>query len=300
MRLIDRIALTGERIALAGIGGLALLAAGCRSTVDADAGAAGKPPPPTASAIEASPPAVESSPGESSPADAAPAQEPVVVAPPVREFEAPAGWESLSNLEFERAIDAWLPAGETRRASEATLADLRRALGGLDMIAVRAAVMLARTQDPAAGEVLLERLEQRVAPPPRETQRDAADVVAAAAFGAGMSARKAPARLNGLVTGRRPHPSLSVRVECARSAITLGRDDPIPFLLSVLRVGTPAGNVVGAEENVDDLAWAQVRAAEALAARAGTKSRFLPEGSVRQREEEAARLESLLPPPKKR
>jgi hypothetical protein len=43
-----------------------------------------------------------------------------------------------------------------------------------------------------------------------------------------------------------------------------------------------------------------VRAAEALAARAGTKSRFVPEGSVADREEEAARLEKLLPPPKPR
>jgi hypothetical protein len=160
--------------------------------------------------------------------------------------------------------------------------------------------MLARTLDPRAGEVLLVRLEQRVAPPPGESQRDAADVVAAAAFGAGMNARKAPGRLNALATGKRPHPALAVRVECARSAIALGRDDPIPYLLSVLRIGTTAGKVLGNDENEYDVAWAQVRAAEALAERAGTKSRFLPERSMQEREQEASRLEALLPPPKPR
>jgi hypothetical protein len=93
-----------------------------------------------------------------------------------------------------------------------------------------------------------------------------------------------------------------VRVECARSAIALGRDDSIPYLLTVLRIGTTAGRVLGRDENEYDLAWAQVRAAEALSARAGTEVRFLPEASVRDREKEAARLEALLPgaPEKKR
>lgn len=297
MRSIERTILAGS---LAEMGVLALLAAGCRSTVAESPPAAAESPATTAGEIAVHPPAVQAHSDEGSAPDPGRAQDSPGAAPPAREFEAPAGWESLTNLAFERAIDGWLPAGEARHASEATLADLRRALGGLDVTAVRAAVMLARTLDPGAGEVLLERLEQRVATPARESQRDAADVVAAAAFGVGMSARKAPARLNGLAIGKRPHPSLAARVECARSAIALGRDDSIPYLLSVLRAGTTAGRVVGSDENEDDLAWAQVRAAEALASRAGTKSRFLPEGSVREREEEAARLEALLPPPRNR
>ena len=257
---------------------------------------ASEPPPDAAPAAPEPPAAIQEPEPEPAATEAPPPQEPIAV----REFVVPAGWESLTNLAFERAIDLWLPAGERRHASEATLADLGRALGGFDATAMRAAVILARTRDPRAGEVLLARLEERGAPPPGESHRDAADVVAAAAFGAGMTAREAAARLNGLSIGRRPHPSLPVRVECARGVIALGRDDPIPFLLSVLRTGTTAGSVVGPETDPDDLAWAQVRAAEALAARAGTTSRFLPEASMRDREAEATRLEGLLPPPRTR
>jgi hypothetical protein len=216
------------------------------------------------------------------------------------DFEAPAGWESQTDLAFERAIDGWLPAGEPRRVSEATLAELGGALSGGDVAAVRAAVMLGRARDPKADEVLLARLEERVSTLPGQSERDAADVVAAAALAAGTRAREAAARLTGLAVGRRPHPSVCVRVECARSAIALGRDESIAGLLAVLREGTTAGRVIGPDEDSDDLAWAQVRAAEGLAARAGTTSRFRPEGSVADREAEAARLEGLLPSPTKR
>jgi hypothetical protein len=264
----------------------ALFATGCRSAVAEKQVAKESPAPPA--------PEV--------PAEAAErtvAQD-TALAPSTLLFQAPAGWESLTNLAFERAIDGWLPAGEARKVSDAALEDLRRALGGPDIAALRAAVMLGRTRDPRAGEALLERLERRVATPPGESHRDAVDVVAAAAFGAGMTARNAPARLNSLAIADPPHPSLCVRVECARSALAMGRDTPIPYLVSVLRTGTTAGPVASSEESDDDLAWAQVRAAEALATRAGTKSRFAPEGSVKDREEEAARLERLLPPPKPR
>ena len=292
---------TRERTTVAaGIGVIAVLWAGCRSTAAETSPAAAEGSATTAKRIEVEAPPVHLRSDEGAETEAAAAQVAPGATPPTREFEAPPGWKSLTNLAFERAIDGWLPAGEARHVSDATLADLGRALAGLDVNAVRAAVMLARTLDPRAGEVLLERLEQRAAAPPGESQRDAADVVAAAAFSSGMSARKAPGRLNGLAMGRRPHPSLAVRVECARSAIVLGRDDPIPFLLSVLRIGTTAGRIVGSDESQDDVAWAQVRAAEALASRAGTKSRFLPERSMKEREEEAARLEALLPPPIKR
>ncbi len=92
-----------------------------------------------------------------------------------------------------------------------------------------------------------------------------------------------------------------MRVECARSALLLGRDEGIPFLLQVLRVGTVPGRTLTPDESLDDVAWAQLRAAEALSDRAGTERRFRPEWSVSRRQEEAARLEALLPrPPEKR
>ncbi|MFN0007681.1 MAG: hypothetical protein ACKVXR_07220 [Planctomycetota bacterium] len=277
---------------LAGVLALAGLAGGCRGT---SAQAAQPPAVPVSNdrALEVG------SGGPRAAPEARPAQDPPE-APPAARFDAPAGWESLTNLAFERAIDGWLPEGESRHVSETTLADLRRALGGPEVTAVRAAVMLARTRDPRAGEVLLERLEERVSTPPSESRRDAVDVVAAAAFAGGMRARAEAARLNSLAIGRKPHPSLAVRAECARSALALGMDTPIPYLVSVLRLGTTAGRVASSEENQDDLAWAQLRAAEALASRAGTESRYLPEGSVKDREEEASRLEALLPRPKPR
>ena len=289
MRSID-----GRNLArpLIGFGALALLAAGCQSFVaERSLGPAELPAEAGSARAEPETVAVEVEPQ---------AQETFEPVPGARVFEAPAGWESLTNLAFERAVDQWLPAGEPRRVDDATLLDLKRALAGQDATAVRAAVMLGRSLDPRAGELLLLRLEEGVATPAGESQRDAADVVAAAAFASGMTAKKAVPRLNGLAIGRRQHPSLAVRVECARSTIALGRDDPIPYLLSVLRAGTTAGQVIGADAEEADFAWAQVRAAEALAARAGTKSRFLPEASIREREEEAARLEALLPPPRKR
>jgi hypothetical protein len=265
---------------------LLLLATGCRSTVAE-----------TQAAVEG-----PTRPAPEDPGDVVedPVNQDAPPAPAALLFEAPAGWESLTDLAFERAIDGWFPGGVSRRVDETTLQDLRRALGGADVTAVRAAVMLARTRDPRAGEVLLERLEQRAADPASELRRDAADAVAAAAFGSGMTGRKAAARLNALANGKKPHPSLSVRVECARASLALGRDTMIPYLVSVLRTGTSAGQVVSSEEDEDELGFAQVRAAEALAARAGTVSRFLPEGSMKAREEEALRLEALLPPPKPR
>jgi hypothetical protein len=218
----------------------------------------------------------------------------------------------MTDLGFERALDGWLPPGEARRCTPEDLAVLEQALdqvadpsgatSSTDTAAIRAAVLLARTKAARAGEILLARLEKRWTPPVGQSERDAADVVAAAAFAEGTPATNAAVRLASLGGGKRPHPDLCVRVECARSALRLGRDEGIPFLLQVLRAGTTAGRTLGAGERTEDLAWAQVRAAEALSARAGTELRFLSEASVRQREEEAARLEALLPgaPEKKR
>jgi hypothetical protein len=223
----------------------------------------------------------------------APKNSPPAPLPP--EWVLPASWRNASDLAFERALDGWLPAGSARRLSPNDLATLTLALDGADTAAVRAAVLLARTRDPRAGEALLARLERRVAPPPGSSDQDAVDVVAACAFVEGTPATNAAARLAELAAGKRPHPDLCARVECARSALALGRDNGIGFLLQVLRTATTAGKPLGPEDSATDLAFAQTRAAEALAARAGTESRFRPEASVKDREAEATRLEKLLP-----
>ncbi len=225
--------------------------------------------------------------------------------PPPPLWELPSTWRGASDLAFERALDAWLPPGSAHRLSADDLATLTSALDAADRAdgraAVRAAVLLARTRDPRAGDALLARLEKRAAVP-GATGEDAVDVVAACAFAEGTPGTNASARLAELAAGKRPHPDLCTRVECARSALALGRDGGIPFLLQVLRTATTAGKPLGADDSAADLAFAQIRAAEALAARAGTDVRFRPEASVKDREAEVTRLEKLLPaaPPKKK
>jgi hypothetical protein len=225
-------------------------------------------------------------------------EEPPPAAPAPPEWTLPAAWNTASDLAFERALDGWLPPGSACRLSPNDLARLSAALDGADATAVRAAVLLARTRDPRGGEALLARLERRV---PGSADADAVDVVAACAFAEGTPATNASARLAELAAGKRPHPDLCARVECARSALALGRDGVIGYLLQVLRTATKAGKPLGPDDSPADLAFAQTRAAEALAARAGTDVRFRPEASVKDREAEAARLEKLLPGlPKKR
>jgi hypothetical protein len=206
----------------------------------------------------------------------------------------PTSWRGANDLAFERALDAWLPPGSAHRLSADDLATLTSALDGSDRSAVRAAVLLARTRELHAGDALLARLEKRVSVP-GATGEDAVDVVAACAFAEGTPGTNAAGRLAELAAGKRPHPDLCARVECARSALALGRDGGIPFLLQVLRMATTAGTPLGADDSPADLAFAQTRAAEALAARAGTDARFRPEASVKDREAEASRLEKLLP-----
>lgn len=238
----------------------------------------------------------------SKPAQATPPPAPAAVVPEPAPFALPPNWRDLTDLAFERAIDGWFPSGEARSCSAKDLSILEDALDGADATAVRAAVLLARTRDPQAGEILLKRLERRTQPPPGKPEADAADVVAAAAFAQGAPAGSAATRLASLGAGKRPHPDFAVRVECACSSVRLGRDEPIPYLLQVLRTSTTAGRTLSADERPEELTWAQARAAEALSARAGTEVKFLPEASVRDREKEAARLEALLPgaPEKKR
>ncbi len=224
---------------------------------------------------------------------------------PAAEFLAlPARWRDLDPLGFERAIRAW-PGSDAggARLSDADREQLAAALGpdggeaGEDPgpRAVRAAVLLARSRDPGALEVLLARLELRVLSPARAA--DAGDVVAAAAvprFEARDRARaRAAERLAALSHGAGAHPDLEVRVEIAASALALGRDEPIPFLLAVLRAGT-ADEPWPDFERKQTLAWSKTRAAAALAARAGTDARFEADGSFSDQRAEAARLEALL------
>lgn len=213
----------------------------------------------------------------------------------------PADWRTLDPLGFETAVLAW-PGGDGSgaRLVDADLERLASALGNAagddpGAPAVRAAVLLARSGDPRALEVLLARLEQRILSPVRAA--DAGDVIAAAAvlrFDAEHRARAhAAERLVSLAQGAGAHPDLEVRVEVAASALALGRDEPIPFLLAVLRAGT-ADDPWPDFERKQTLAWSKTRAAAALSARAGTDARFEPEGSFADQRAEAERLAALL------
>lgn len=214
----------------------------------------------------------------------------------------PDGWSSVDPYGFELLALAW-PGDEV--APEAhlrapDLEELRLALGGEEPdpgpVAVRAAVLLARSGDPRAIEVILARLEARCFGPERAS--DAGDVVAAAALAsfepAPLRAHDAPARLCALAVGEGAHPDLEVRVELAARALELGRDEPIPFLLAVLRAGT-ADEPWPDFERKQTLAWSKTRAAAALAARAATVDRFEADGSFADQRAQAARLAALLP-----
>lgn len=211
------------------------------------------------------------------------------------ERELPARWRECGPWDFERLVLALssegVPSAETLRWSPTALADLARDLRAEGQLSVRAAVLLAHGGSPGA-RVLLEHLESRRPEPLREG--DAAEVVAAAALGA-RGDRSLAQALAGLATGPRPHPDLEVRVECGASALDLGRDEVVPFLLRVLHAGTPAE----LEDPIDwtpseTLAWAKSRAAEALSRRAGLPCAFQPDGSYQHQIDEARRLERRL------
>ena len=260
------------------------LVASCRST-----------PPPSAPATEV--PAARPEPEIDAPrtGTGVSASHSSAPAPPPPSWSLPADWDRGTTLAFERAIEGWLPRDQPRRLSPKDLLALAAALDRGDEPAVRAAVLLARTHDPSAGDALVQRLEKRLEPAAGAQTGDAADVIAAAALAGRFSARDAGPPLEGLAIGSRPHPDLEARVECGCSALALGKDSVIPFLLRVLREGTTAGTSPVDWKPKGDLDWAQWRAAEALSARAGVPCRFRPEASVKAREQEAARLEALLP-----
>jgi hypothetical protein len=208
----------------------------------------------------------------------------------------PAGWDAVEPFAFESLL-AELPAdGAPIWFDRAGRLALQDALERMDQTSVRAALLHAHSRHPKSGERLLRRLKAREVGSERGS--DAGDVVAAAALaGFPHAAELYREDLRRLAVGRSPHPDLEVRVECAVSALALGDDRPIPFLLKVLRIDTYAGEADDRDFAADEhTAWARGRAAEALSARAGVALTYQPDGSVPHREREAARLADLLRP----
>lgn len=225
---------------------------------------------------------------------------PPQVAPVVarRDLALPLGWETLPAAAFEEALARWNPQGATGRLDADALAQLGRALDGATPRALRAVLLLAHSAAPEAWDALVGRLERRVRP--ADDAFPAVDVAAAAALArardAGSEVRAAV--LEELGRGRRPHPLLPVRVECAAAALELGRETASTFLLSVLREGTEAQdrrvNWPRGAGRIEDLAFAQWRAASALARRAGVPDDYRPEASAVDRARAADELERAL------
>lgn len=218
-------------------------------------------------------------------------------APPAAAGE-PAGlradWSALSPAAFERWIDALDgPLALDPRAR----GELALALDEPGAAGVHAAVLLGRQRTPEAAELLLARLERRVAS--AERNGDAADVVAARALALSSAARALAPRLEALAVGERPHPDLEVRVECAASALALGRDAVQPLLLRVLLLGTELGRGSEAELGTSPTtAWARGRASAALAARAGIPDPYRADASLAARVDAVRVLREALARPR--
>jgi len=192
----------------------------------------------------------------------------------------PEGWRELSPRAF---TERTLAFGTAVRATPLTRAGRDELVQGLTepgTSATRAAVLLAHAAaggDGSAREALLVRLERRAHAPSRSEA--AGDVVAAAALGDHAGTSGVASRLIDLCQGARPHPELDVRVECAVAALRAERDEVIPFLLGVLRAETPAESPDRDWPRVTTLAWPKMRAADALARRAGGSHTFRADAS---------------------
>lgn len=201
--------------------------------------------------------------------------------------ELPAAWDSSPASAFEEQV-ARLAAAPVRW-SDAGLRALTAALDDPGPRATRAAVLLGQDPGPPSTEALIARLERRQDHAVRAL--DAGDIVAAAA----LTARGVEERLVALAVGDAPHPDLEIRVECARAALHAGREEVVPFLLTVLRALTPAEREHPADwERTTTLMWAKSRAAEALCARLGIPCEVRPDGSWEDQVAEADRLEALF------
>lgn len=216
------------------------------------------------------------------------ALESVPRAPGVVRWSPPADWRTRNTIEIERSLPS-APAAPTGDA----LADLSRGLGEAPPIATRAALYLARTEHTAAYEALLTRLEQRLAGPDRAD--DAGDSTAARALGRRPLAENTAERLVALCAGPKPHPDLEVRVECAASALALGREEGLPYLLAVLRIDTAEAQRRGERlTESPTTAWARGRAAEVLCELLGLEHRVWTDAPLEVRAERALELERLL------
>jgi len=252
---------------------LALLLFGCRSAAPAPAALQSEPA--AANAPQQPPPRVE----EPRPA-------------PPSEVELPRGWDSLPLEEFGALLEQAFPAGERRTLAPSAFEELSSALRSDDPLALRALELLARCSDPLAGEILLQRLERRGTA--QGELAGAIDISAAAAARGFPEARNAAARLEALALGRKPHPDLEVRVECAASALRLRRERAGAFLISILKHGTRLYAASSGWKPIADMGFCQRRAAEALCERAGRPCRFRPLQPLDEREADIRALETAL------
>jgi hypothetical protein len=204
----------------------------------------------------------------------------------------PADWDTMPVYDFEAMVGRELPEDVLTPIPRPELDEVVAALDRMDHVSVRAAVILARARTELAGRHLLARLQKREVGPERHS--DAADVLGAAAL-ARFPHPERYWRLVRLVEAPNPHPDLEVRVECAVSALRMGIDRVIPFLLQVLRIGTWEGQADELDfEPTDTTAWARGRAAEALSHRAGVPVTYQTDAPIAAREREARRLADLL------
>jgi hypothetical protein len=211
-------------------------------------------------------------------------------------WELPEDWLWIEPASFERLATEAFPDGTVTPIHHDSL---RRLYEGLDLgprDAVRAAVLLGRSRNKRAGELLLRRLEKRVRGADRAA--DAGDVVAAAALATFPRRGRYLGRLVALAVGDTAHPDLEVRVQCAATAVDLGDDAPLPFLLQVLRIDTAAGLDDERDFEVSPTtAWARWTASDALARRAGCPNPYRVDASLADRDAATRALEAALPAP---
>lgn len=229
---------------------------------------------------------------------------PVELLPRGAEVVLPRDWRTSSPEEFWEWVRSAFPEDQATPIEKNGLRELQKALdevatplpeGARDPLAVRSAVILGRSRYASCAAILIRRLEKRVLGPERWS--DCGDAVAAAALARFPDPARYAQRLVPLACGSRPHPDLEVRVECAASALHAGFTQVIPFLLQVLRIDTYAGQADRRDFAVSPTtAWARGRAAEALSTYAGVPLTYRFDGSIANREEEAAKLEALLLP----
>ena len=206
----------------------------------------------------------------------------------------PEGWDTASPAAFEELLAREFAPERPVFFERAAYELLTETLDRMDTSSVRAALLLAHSGHEVSGRRLMRRLARRIEGP--EIGSDAGDIVAAAALPRFPHAAELYRdKLASLAMGRSPHPDLEVRTECAVSALALGDDRPVPFLLQVLRIDTYAGQADERDFEVSpQTAWARGRAAYALSRRAGIPCAYQPDGSIADREREAMRLEGLL------